>query len=76
MTLRLLTKHHLEFLSFKGVCTGLSESTLVNMPHFLEIKCCCSYGLMVVIIKLPSLDDDGGGVLICSSSIWPERVTI
>ena len=33
MTLSLLTEHHLEFLSFKGDCTGSSESTLVKMPH-------------------------------------------
>ena len=33
MTLKLLTEHHLEFLSFKGGCTGSSESTLVKMPH-------------------------------------------
>ena len=33
MTLGLLTKHHLEFLSLKGGCTGPSESTLVKMPH-------------------------------------------
>ena len=33
MTVRLLTKHHLEFLSLKGGCTGTSESTLVKMPH-------------------------------------------
>ena len=33
MTLRLLTEHHLKFLSLKGGCTGLSESTLVKMPH-------------------------------------------
>ena len=33
MTLRLLTKHHLEFLSLKGGCTDSSESTLVKMPH-------------------------------------------
>ena len=32
-TLRLLTEHHLEFLSLKGGCTGSSESTLVKMPH-------------------------------------------
>ena len=31
--LNILTEHHLEFLSFKGGCTGLSESTLVKMPH-------------------------------------------
>ena len=29
----LLTEHHLEFLSLKGCYTGLSESTLVKMPH-------------------------------------------
>ena len=33
MTLKLLTEHHLEFLSFKGGCTGSSESTNVKMPH-------------------------------------------
>ena len=33
MTLRLLTEHPLEFLSLKGGCTGLFESTLVKMPH-------------------------------------------
>ena len=33
MTVKLLTEQHLEFLSLKGGCTGLSESTLVKMPH-------------------------------------------
>ena len=33
MHVKLLTEHHLEFLSLKGGCTGLSESTLVKMPH-------------------------------------------
>ena len=33
MNIKLLAKHHLEFLSLKGGCTGLSESTLVNMLH-------------------------------------------
>ena len=33
MTVKLLTKHHLEFLSLKVGCTGLHESTLVKMPH-------------------------------------------
>ena len=32
MTVKLLTEHHLEFLSLKG-CIGSSESTLVQMPH-------------------------------------------
>ena len=33
MSVMLLTKHHFEFLSLKGDCTGSSESTLVKMPH-------------------------------------------
>ena len=33
MTVKLLAEHHLEFLSLKEGCTGLSESTLVKMPH-------------------------------------------
>ena len=32
-TVKVLTKHHLEFLSLKGGCTCWSESTLVKMPH-------------------------------------------
>ena len=31
MTVKLLTEQHLEFLSLKGGCTGLSESILVKM---------------------------------------------
>ena len=30
---KLMTEHHLEFLSLKGGCTGWSESTLVKIPH-------------------------------------------
>ena len=33
MTLKLLTEHHLEFLSLKGGYKGSSESTLVKMSH-------------------------------------------
>ena len=33
MTVKLLTEHHLEFLSLKGGCTGTSESPLVKMSH-------------------------------------------
>ena len=31
MIVKLLTEHHLEFLSFKGGCRGSSESTLVKI---------------------------------------------
>ena len=34
INVKLLSEHHLEFLSLKGGCTGLSVSTLVKMSHF------------------------------------------
>ena len=33
MTIKLLTEHHLEFLSVTEGYTGSSESTLCKMPH-------------------------------------------
>ena len=33
MSVKLLTKHYLEYLSLKGGCTGPSESTLVKIPY-------------------------------------------
>ena len=33
MNVKLLTEHHLEFLSLKGGCTGSSESFNAKMPH-------------------------------------------
>ena len=33
MRVKLLTEHHLEFLSLEVGCTGLSKSTHVKMPH-------------------------------------------
>ena len=33
MIVKLLTEHHLEFLSLKRGCRGSSESVLVKMPH-------------------------------------------
>ena len=33
MIIKLLTEHHLEFLSLIEGWTGSSESTLVKMPH-------------------------------------------
>ena len=36
MIVKLLTEHHLEYLSLEGGCTGLSESTHVKMPHCLK----------------------------------------
>ena len=33
MTVKVLTEHHLEFLSLRGGSIGSSESTLVKIPH-------------------------------------------
>ena len=33
MSVKLLTEHHLEFISLKGGSTASSEFTLVKMPH-------------------------------------------
>ena len=33
MIVKLLTEHHLAFLSLNGGCIGSSESTLVKTPH-------------------------------------------
>ena len=49
MTVKLLAKQHLEFLSLKGGCTGLSESTLVKIPH-----CWKSHFTAQMIFKLLS----------------------
>ena len=40
MSVRLLTEHHLEFLSLTGGCTGSAESTLVKIPHCWKSHFC------------------------------------
>ena len=34
MSVKLLTEHHLEFLSLEGGCTGLSEFTLIKKSRW------------------------------------------
>ena len=73
MTVKLLTKHHLEFLSLKGGCTGSSESTFVKMPHcwkshiVAHIERCGNTmsGLVSIVNRAglsiqANLDDSGG----------------
>ena len=68
INVKLLTKPHLKFLSLNGGCTGLSESTLVKIPHcwkshdtaqLLEIK--------TVLTQCPysSLRTDGRSSSLC-----------
>ena len=59
MSLRLLTEHHLEFLSLKGGCTGLSEPTLVKMPHCWKSHVAAQIYLPALpFIKLFDIDDE------------------
>ena len=47
MSVRLLTEHHLEFLSLKGGCIYLSESAHVKMPYIVGnhmSQLICSFG--------------------------------
>ena len=48
MIVKLLTERHLEFLSLKGGCRGLFESTHVQMPH-----CGKSHALAQILLLLP-----------------------
>ena len=54
VTVKLLTENHLEFLSLKGGCTGLSEPTLVKMPHCWKSHVTAQ--LCVLIIKVSVTD--------------------
>ena len=47
MIVKLLTKHHLEFLSLTGGCRGSFESTYVKIPH-----CWKSHALAHIIIEV------------------------
>ena len=49
MIVKLLTEHHLEFLSLKVGCKGSSKSTLVKL---LEISCRGSYIIVVFLFFL------------------------
>ena len=47
MSVKLLTEHHLHFLSLKGGCTGLSESTQVcQNTTLLEM---CDFCMMLCV---------------------------
>ena len=54
MIVKLLTEHHLEFLSLIGGCRGASESTLVKMSN-----CWKSHAAAHLVIKdqLKSLNE-------------------
>ena len=66
LSLRLLTEHHLEFLSLKGDCTGWSESTLVKMPY-----CWKSHVAAQIVFHVDLLADNSHEM----SSLLPRQST-
>ena len=62
MPVKLLTEHHLEFLSFKCGCIGSSESTLVKMPP------CFKSHVTAHIYLIPFCNDSHNNV--AYTSIW------
>ena len=73
MIVKLLTEHHLEFLSLRGGCRGLSESTLVKMPHCLKSHATAQMVLMTLPMRtthvLMSYNENVSDVLVEKSVI-------
>ena len=58
MIVKLMIEHYLEFLSLTGGCTGLSESTLVKIPHcWISHAMAQSFSIKFfhIILSLPGL---------------------
>ena len=55
MSVKLLTEHHLEFLSFKGGCRGSSESTLVKMSNCWKSHATAHLVLIGITMYQPSM---------------------
>ena len=54
MNIKLLSEHNFEFLSLKGGCTGLSESTLVKVLQCWKSHAAAHYycvATILVVIK-------------------------
>ena len=49
MSVKLLTEHHVEFLSSKEGCSGSSGSSLVKMPHFWKSHVTVHINIKVVM---------------------------
>ena len=64
MTVKLLTKHHLEILSLKGGCTGSCEYACQNAT-LLEITCHGSLMIIFLLLKI---------TLILSNNIDPDEI--
>ena len=58
MTVKLLTEHHLRFLSLKGGCTGTSKSTLVKTPHCWKSRVKAHFQLQLDLSRRDQRTDD------------------
>ena len=58
MCVKLLTEHHLEFLSLKGGCTGWSETTLIKMPHCWKSHVWLNYKGLTLKAPITTAADD------------------
>ena len=58
MIVKLLTEHHLEFLSLEAGCRGSSESTLVKMSNCWKSHAAAHYYYYLCISKRHSSNTD------------------
>ena len=80
MNIKLLAEHHLEFLSLTGGCTGLSESTLVKMPHCLKSHVTAQiskiYILYILVVLYLETPDTSTGLSPDSLTLTPDSPTL
>ena len=74
MIVKLLTEHHLEFLSLKGGCRGSSKSTLVKMSNCWKSHATAQ--ILIIILQVRATPEiykikirlDIGSIL---QGLWP-----
>ena len=71
MTVKLLTEHHLEFLSLKGGCRGSSESTLVKMSNCWKSHAVAQ--IIIIFITLTNLLNSNTDVGRAGFGLAPRR---
>ena len=59
MNVKLLTIHHLEFLSLKGGCRGSSESTLVKISNCWKSHVAAHMNVVCFTLLCPGFDLSG-----------------
>ena len=87
MTVKLLTEHHLEFLSLKGGCIGSFESIHVKMPHCwkshvvlqthaLDFKSVCNKEHKGVICNMTSSSTFSQSTCLIGRVLWEELLIL